>query len=401
MNRAQTDILKLGKASKQLAGYCTAVSLHSHTYHSKENLGFLPHYLEFHRTPIVSRLFENEMKRYEGRNGKALDFGRAYWTPPVTPSIVLASEMEQIEQTVGLAALVSITDHDSIAGPLSLRKQPATASVPVSVEWTIPCAGNFLHLGVHHLPPDGSAAIMQELARYTQKPVEENVGDLLALLDSFPETLLVLNHPFHNIYRVPAERHLASVRLFLDECRPWLHALEFNGMRSWSENQDVLALAEEYDLPVVAGGDRHGCHPNTLLNLSRAKSWSDFVAGIRADRRSTVLILPSYEEPAPLRGLATACDALRDYRHYPQGRQRYTDRVFVDMEGYGWHPLSFYWDGGNGRPLWLAPVVAVVIALGSDRVRPLLRRFLPCAVQFDRAPWSQKESEADQRSVLD
>ena len=396
MNQALSQIQRQTQDTGEISEFHTAVSLHSHTYHSKENLGSLPRYIDFHRTPVLRRLLQSNLRRYEARHGKALDFGRAYWTPPVTPRMVLESEMAQIENELGLAALVSITDHDTIAGPLSLREQPATAGMPVSVEWTIPFADNSLHLGVHHLPPDRAVTVMKELARYTKEPVEERLSDLFALLDSFPDTLLVLNHPFHNIYRVPGTVHLTSVRQLLGLCRPWIHALEVNGMRSWSENQDVLTMAEEYDLPIVAGGDRHGCHTNTLLNLSQAKTWGDFVAGIRSERRNTVLVLRSYEEPAPLRELATACDALRNYPRYPRGRRRYTDRVFADVEGFGWHPLSFYWDaGGKGtRPLWLAPIVAAVITLGSDPVRPLLRRLLSRAQQFDRAQ-SRAEGEAD------
>ena len=342
----------------------------------------------------MSRLLQSELRRYKDSKGKSLDFRRAYWTPPVTPGMVLASERRQIEEKLGLAALVSITDHDTIAGPLALREQPATASMPVSVEWTVPFAGNSLHVGVHRLPPDRSVEIMKELARYTAAPAEERLGDLFALLDRSPETLLVLNHPFHNIYRVDGDKHLSSLRRFMTRCRPWIHAVEINGMRSWSENQDVLRMAEEYDLPIVAGGDRHGSRPNTVLNLSETATWDEFVTRIRSDRRNTVLMLPAYEEPAPLRELATARDVLRNYPHNPYGQRRFTDRIFVDMEGYGWHPLSFYWDGGDGKPRWLSPVVTAVIALGSDRVRPVLRRLLPRSTQFDSARWPERSEEA-------
>ena len=375
----------------RVSGFRTALSLHSHTFHSKENLGFLPHYFEFHRTPIVCRLFQSGLKHYEACKGKSLDLCRAYWTPPVLPGMVLASETRQIEEKLDLAAIVSITDHDTIAGPLSLQGQPAAASMPVSVEWTIPFAGNSFHIGVHHLPPDRSVEIMQALSHYTAEPEEEMLSGLFALLDSFPETLLVLNHPFHNIYRVPTAKHLSSLRQLVALCRPWIHALEFNGMRSWSENQDVLRMAEEYDLPIVAGGDRHGSHTSTVLNLSQAETWGEFVAGIRRDHRSNILVLPAFEEPAPLRELATACDVLRRYPHHPYGQRRFTDRIFLEMEGYGWHPLSFYWDGGDGRPQWLGPIVTTVIALGSDRVRPILSRLLSQPTQFDRARWPERD----------
>lgn len=331
------------------------------------------------------------MKRYKECKGKSLDLCRAYWTPPLLPDMVLASETRQIEEDLDLAAIVSITDHDTIAGPLSLQQQASGVPVPVSVEWTIPFAGNSFHIGVHHLPSDRAVEIMQALAHYTAEPDEAMLSDLFAHLDSFPETLLVLNHPFHNIYRVPTAKHLSSLRQLVALCRPWIHAVEFNGMRSWSENQDALRMAEEYDLPIVAGGDRHGSHNCTVLNLSQAETWGEFVTRVRRDRRSDILVLPAFEEPAPLRELATAADVLRRYPHHPYGRRRFTDRIFLEMDGYGSHPLSFYWDGGDGRPLWLGPVVALVIALGSDRIRPIFSRLLSQPAQFDRARWPEIE----------
>lgn len=133
-------------------------------------------------------------------------------------------------------------------------------------------------------------------------------------------------------------------------------------------------MAEEYDLPVVAGGDRHGCRPNTVLNVTKAESWADFVAEIRGDRRSDVLILPAYEEPLGLRQLEVVADALRRYPEYPYGQRRFTNRTFADVDGYSWHPLSFYWDGGV--PLWLRPILSALVALGSSRARSILRLIL-------------------------
>ncbi len=394
MNRAHTQIQKQTKFIRQLKGFRTGISLHSHTNHSKENLGFLPHYIDFLRTQFVTRMLKSGLERYEKSKGKTLDFHRAYWTPPVTPGMVLASETDQIEQKLQLAALVSITDHDTIDGPLALQAQPASATMSVSVEWTVPFDGDTFHVGVHHLPPERSVEIMSELALYTKEPSEEKLGDLFSLLANCPETLLVLNHPLQNIQMVRGNKHLTSLRRFLARCRPWIHALEFNGMRSPSENHDVLQMAEEYDLPIVAGGDRHGSRPNTVLNLSQAETWSDFVAGIRCDRRNAIVMLPAYQEPAPLRELATAHDVLRHYPHHPYGKRRFTDRIFFNLEGYGWHPISFYWDGGDGKPKWLNPAVMAVVALGSDHLRPIMNLLFSRPSQFDRILLPQRDDEA-------
>jgi len=377
LNPARTRVRKQSRGIVEVASeFRTAISLHSHTCHSKETLEFLPRYVDFHRIPVLSRLIRYEVKRYESRNNKTVDFRRAYWTPPVSPAMVLASETAQIRSGLGLNALVSITDHDTIAGPLSLREHAETASIPISVEWTMPFEGNCFHIGVHSLDPAVSVEVMRELSRYTSQPAEETLDGLFALLDSNPETLLVLNHPCCNFVRVGASKHWSTLRQFLARCRPWIHALEMNGMRPWSENQDVLRLSEEYDIPIVAGGDRHGCRPNTMLNLSQGKTWADFVAQIRDERASDLIVLRTYDEPVRLRELATAADVLRRYPQHPYGQRRFTDRIFADVEGYSWHPLSFYWDGGDSAPNWLLPVVTAVLVLGSDPLRPVLRRFL-------------------------
>lgn len=375
MNRAKTRVYREIEAFRPASLFRTAVSLHSHTNHSKEILDFLPRYIDFHRIPIVTGLVHSELKRYENRNGRRVDFRRAYWTPPVGPRSVFDSEKSQIEEKLGLKAVVSITDHDTIDGSLALHGEQSAESAPISVEWTIPYAGNAFHMGVHHLSPATAVETMKRLAQHTADPVEEKLDEVFPLLADSPDSLLVLNHPCCNFVRVGAAQHWATLRRFIAQCRPWVHALEINGMRPWNENQTVLRLAEEYDLPIVAGGDRHGCRPNTMLNLIEGETWSDFVGGIRSGRRNDIFVLADYEEPVRLRELATAGDVLRRYPHYPYGQRRFSDRIFADVEGYSWHPLSFYWEKKR-MPLWLRAAVALVIALGSDPIRPILRHFL-------------------------
>jgi hypothetical protein len=49
---------------------------------------------------------------------------------------------------------------------------------------------------------------------------------------------------------------------FVRAYRPFLHATEINGYRSHAENKVVIALGLDWDMPVLAGGDRHGRAPN-------------------------------------------------------------------------------------------------------------------------------------------
>src|ERR1700730_14498861 len=86
----------------------TGVSLHGHTLHSQECLSFLPRYL--HQVPGLSQVVRRYEKTSPGGQ-PAVDFSRAYWTPPLTPASALRLERGQIEE-LGLQSLVSLTDHD-------------------------------------------------------------------------------------------------------------------------------------------------------------------------------------------------------------------------------------------------------------------------------------------------
>src|SRR5258706_5956841 len=115
------------------AGVC----LHGHTMHSEECLSFLPRYL--HRVPGVSQV----VSRYQQGPQPAVDFSRAYWTPPLSPSSALCLEREQIAQ-LGLNPLVSLTDHDNIEAGATLQETASAEEVPISVEWTVPYSSSIL-----------------------------------------------------------------------------------------------------------------------------------------------------------------------------------------------------------------------------------------------------------------
>ena len=384
MNRPQTKIHRQSGEIRCLPGFRTAFSLHSHTQHSKENLEFLPQYIDYHCIPIVGPLFRKEMDGYQQRNSKSIDFSRAYWTPPMSPAMVLESETRQIEDKLGLKPIVSITDHDTIAGPLDLQSKANGRLIPISVEWSIPFRGNCFHMGIHHLEPTRAVEIMEELAHYTAEPQEERLCDLFASLASNHDTLIILNHPCCNFVKVGAAQHWSTLQDFLSLCRPWIHALEINGMRPWNENQKVPPLAEAWELPVICGGDRHGCRPNTMLNLAQCETWGEWVDDIRNGCPLDVLVLPAYEEAVRFRELITAADALRRYPDFPYGRRRFTDRVWADADDQGWHPLSFYLDGGRGTPFWLPPIAWAVTFLASDPVRAVLRTIFRARGEYDR-----------------
>jgi len=107
--------------------YNSAVSLHSHTSHSRESLGFIPRYSRC--LPALDYLVRKQMDRYERIHGRPLDFERAWWTPPLTAREAFDLERSSIETTLNCHALVSLSDHDDIEAGIELlaadrRPQP-------------------------------------------------------------------------------------------------------------------------------------------------------------------------------------------------------------------------------------------------------------------------------------
>lgn len=169
-----------------------AVSLHSHTLHSQETPGFLNR-LRRRCAPLAAALRRGESK-YRKKYDSRLDFGRAWWTPPCAPHDAVLLEREHIEKHLGLCALVSLTDHDDVDGPLSLRVTEDCRDLPISLEWTVPYCGTFLHLGIHNLAYRRAGALMDELRSVTANPKSSALSTILRTLDKEPEVLIVLNH---------------------------------------------------------------------------------------------------------------------------------------------------------------------------------------------------------------
>jgi predicted metal-dependent phosphoesterase TrpH len=352
-------------------GSRAGVSLHCHTQYSKELLTFIPHYAAM--IPAVSRMFRSEMSRYLTIHGKTIDFARAWWTPPVAPLRVFESETLQIEKEFGLPAFVSITDHDNIESGLALKSMNSGRRIPISVEWTVPYRRGFFHLGVHNLPPDGAREIADELLKYAERtPDAMTLGDLLAWLNESPGVLIVLNHPMRDLEFIGAAEHADFLKAFLADHIDWIHAFEFNGFRPWKENEEVRRLAEDFGLPVVAGGDRHGLQPNTLLNLTRAGSFDEYVAEARYDGHSEILVMPEYGQSLVARTIEVAAETLRNYPSNPEGRRKWTERVHIDIgDGSGSQALARYWK--RGGPSWVRASLWVLRALGSHRMNTALR----------------------------
>jgi hypothetical protein len=351
------------------SSFRAAVSLHAHTSYSRETLSDLPAYTR--QIPVIGQRLT---RRLGGRRRSAeptVDLTKGWWNPPASPRVVFESEAAQIDQRFGLDSMVSITDHDDIAAGIELQTLFAARRAPVSVEWTVPYAEGYFHLGVHHLPQNSAVEWLSRLSAFTGGRRGETIRDLLDALHRVG-SLVVFNHPWWDLAAIGERLHALRLRQFIDAYQPWLHAVEINGYRSRAENSRVRLLASERRLPLVAGGDRHGLAPNALLNLTRASSFAEFVAEVR-DGVSHVVVMPEYQLPVGFRVLACVRDVLASHRVPASGRQPWTHRVSCECDG-EMRSLSSCWP--RGGPLWIRSSVAAFIMLSSRPLRPLVGRAL-------------------------
>ena len=380
MNLKQTRLHILHKSKDLSQEAKTGVSLHCHTEFSQEMLDFVPHYAE--KFPIVNFFWRREQKRYLKREGKGIDFSTAYWSPPLTPTEVYNIEKKQINDA-GLDAIVSLTDHDSIDGNFQVNEQNENANAPISLEWSVPFEYGFFHVGVHNLPKERAVELTKILLDYTfsENPTNEKLHEMFAMLNEIPEILVILNHPLWDIEIVGKEKHETLLKHFVKEHGKWIHAFEINGFRSWSENKAVIEMAESSGIPICTGGDRHGCKPNTVINLTNAKTFEEFVDEVRTDKRTEVVLMPEYSQPLHSRQLQSFSEILKHYPEFPEGRKRWLNRVFFD-NGNGLQPLSAY-DWNHGGPAWLRATVWTLGVMGSPKMRPF---FALARKKKDRVP---------------
>lgn len=343
MQRTVTYLWKQPLAPQQ---YRSAVSLHGHTNHSKESLYFIAEFAARH-APLRWALATQE-RRAQKISAITVDFWKSYWTPPVTPQAAFQLERSQIESVLGLDSMISLSDHDNIEAPMLLRVIPQARRIPVSLEWTVPFRDTTFHLGLHNLPSGKAESIVADLRQFTKDPEEKRLSELLSTLHANPDVLVILNHPMWDLAGIGRQRHTNTLSAFVTKYGMFLHAFELGGLRSWEENQAVLHFAEGWNQPIIAGGDRHGCEPSAVLNLTQAENFTEFVHEIRKERRTHVLFMPQYAEPHTLRVLQTLLDVIREYPEYPEGSRRWDERVFHPDRNGVIRPLSALWETPEG-----------------------------------------------------
>jgi hypothetical protein len=368
---SETSISYLWREPKAAEGFKAGVSLHSHTNQSKETLDFIAEMSQ--DFPILQPIMRWAEDRSAEKTGIRPQYAKSYWTPPLTPALAFDLEQKQIENSLQLPGMVSISDHDDINAPLLLRSLPSARHIPVSLEWTVPFGPTAFHLGVHNLPSATGVAWQQRMEQFTALPVETRdpklLTAILAELDEIPGVLLVFNHPLWDLYRVGADRHGCSVNEFLAVSGQYIHALELNGLRTWKENTAVTVLAGKWNQIVISGGDRHGIEPNANVNLTHAATFTEFVYEVRRERKSHTLFMPQYREPWKHRILQGTLDAIRDYPHFPEGSRTWDERVYHPDSNGVIRPLSTLWKDDK-VPDVVTIAMRIVRTMGS---RPVSR----------------------------
>ncbi len=367
---AQSTISYLWRDQNAPRGFRSGVSLHSHTNQSQETLDFLANF--GNQFPVMRPIIARMERRAEQNHGMKVNYAASYWTPPMTPKLAYDLERRQIER-LDVAAMVSITDHDTIKAPMLLRTVPSARQIPVSVEWSAPYGGvQSFHLGVHNLPSARANEWMETFTSFTANPSDARLTEILAELDREPNVLVVFNHPMWDLYLIGKEKHTFLVNEFLQKNGAFIHALELNGLRHWDENRATRRLAEKWNMLLISGGDRHGVEPNANVNLTNAASFTEFVHELRREKKSNVLFMPQYAEPWKHRILQSTIDAVRHYPEFPQGSRTWDERVYHPDANGVVRPLSELWPDGKA-PRVMAICIGLVQLMGRGLVSGGLR----------------------------
>jgi predicted metal-dependent phosphoesterase TrpH len=162
--------------------------------------------------------------------------------------------------------LVTITDHDSIGGVLTIADRKDVI-IGCEVTAVFPKDGTECHIGV--------LGINEEQHREIQQ-LRHNIYELLAYL-KHQRIFSTFNH----LASLSAGRLTAAQ---ISSVIPWVSAIETrNGTRLPSQNRTAAALAQAYEKVTVAGSDSHTYRGvgHTYMVCERAKNRDQFLAELR------------------------------------------------------------------------------------------------------------------------
>jgi len=265
-----------------------AVSLHNHSRHSVEKLAALNHVVKKAFMRPLSGIVQSSF----GLGGVPdLNYADVTYNPPYTPEDVYQMETAAAAKWGFDGVHLAITDHDEFAGNLALvhGRPDLNGRIAISEELSLWFERHLFHLGVCHLPENGVEATHAQIQAAARGRRYDELFETLAASGC----LVILNHPL--VAWAPGTQTIPATEL-LSRYGWAIHALEVNGMRSREENDRVLELARQWRKPVVGGGDSHLVVASSILSLSRAATFKDFVAEVK-DGHAVPFVTPDYFAP--------------------------------------------------------------------------------------------------------
>jgi hypothetical protein len=269
-----------------------AVSLHNHSRHSVEKLAALNNVIKL----AYMRPLAGILQKSFGLGGVSdLNYADVTFNPPYTPEDVYQMEAAAASKWGFNGVHLAITDHDEFAGSLALlRGRPdligrTNGRIALGEELSLWFQGHLFHLGVSCMPESE----VEETHTRMQAAARGGRYDELFETLAASGCLVVLNHPL--VAWGPGAQTIPVTEL-LSRYGWAIHALEVNGMRTREENDRVLELARQWRKPVVGGGDSHLLVASSVISLSRAATFKDFVAEVK-DGHAVPFVTPDYFAP--------------------------------------------------------------------------------------------------------
>jgi len=250
-----------------------AVSLHNHSCHSVEKLAALNQVVKLGFMRPLSGILQNSF----GLGGVSdLNYAEITFNPPYTPEEVYQMEAAAAAHWGFNGVHLAITDHDEFAGSLALlRGRPdLNGRIALSEELSLWYQGHLFHLGVSGLPESGIDDTHARIQAAARAGRYDELFETLAASGC----LVVLNHPLIFWGRGPETIPITDL---LTRYGWAIHALEVNGMRRREENDR---------------GDSHLLVASSVISLSRAATYKDFVAEVK-DGHAVPFVTPDYFAP--------------------------------------------------------------------------------------------------------
>ena len=269
-----------------------AVSLHNHSHYSVEKLAALNQVVKLAFMRPLSGILQSSFGLGDVSN---LNYADVTFNPPYTPEDVYQMEAAAAAHWGFHGVHLAITDHDEFAGSLALlRSRPdltgcTNGRIAIGEELSLWFQGHLFHLGVSHLPESSVAET------HTRMQAAARAGRYDELFETLAASgcLVVLNHP---LIAWAKGAETIPVTALLSRYGWAIHALEVNGMRTREENDRVLELARQWRKPVVGGGDSHLLVASSILSLSQAATFKDFIAEVK-DGYAVPFVTPDYFAP--------------------------------------------------------------------------------------------------------